>query len=533
MGWGRGIVHVRRSEVGRGYLSAGSTALHRWPEGPTAWFIFASRFRTRGAAVRSDRPGAEAVLDHLPVGVLTVDAQGRVESANAAAAELFGPAEALRGRSIAELLLPEEAPVARSIAGALRGRLAAHLVALPFTPPGAERARVLDVVVRPFAASTAYPGAVVVVTDVTERVEELARARLFYQSFLHSHEAMEVTDRDGVLVDVNPAFERIYGYARAEVVGQKPRIVRSPKTAPGIYKSLWTSLLDPTIGRWSGEIINLDRHGVEHPVLLTINAIRDERGTITHFIGVATDLSEQKAFELQVARADRLASVGQLAAGVAHELNTPLANIMLIAESLHRRAPNPWVTGRADAITRQVEAASRIVSGLLDFSRHHPPRQAEVDAAAVAHEAIEFAKGKQSPDVDIDEEHAVEPLWVWGARVQLLQVFVNLINNAIDAMEGRGRLTVRSGVDGREVWVSFADTGIGIPPSVMPHIFEPFFTTKADGKGTGLGLSIVHGIVQAHGGSITVASKVGEGTTFRVRLPHYIPEPDDPSGSPA
>lgn len=470
---------------------------------------------------------ARAILRHLPFGVLVVDEHGRITEANPAAVELLGGPGGLVGSRLAERFPHESAPVARSLAAALHERLPAHLVAVPFAAPDSERHRVLDVVVAPFAPPRPDAGAVVVITDVTERAEELARARLFYQSFLHSHEAMEVTDREGILVDVNPAFERIYGYARSEVVGQKPRIVRSPKTPPGVYQSLWSSLLDPAIGRWSGEIVNLDRNGAEHPVRLTINALRDESGAITHFIGVATDLSEQKAYELQVARTDRLASVGQLAAGVAHELNTPLANIMLIAESLHRRAPNPWVSGRADAITLQVEAAARIVGGLLDFSRHHPPRQSEVDVAAVAHEALEFARGKQSPDVEVEEAHAVEPLWVWGARVQLLQVFVNLINNAFDAMEGRGRLTVRSGLEDRTVWISFTDTGTGIPPSVLPHIYEPFFTTKPDGKGTGLGLAIVHGIVQAHGGSISVESTVGRGTTFRIRLPHHVPEGGD------
>ena len=470
-------------------------------------------------------PEPEAVIRHLPVGIITVDGRGRITSANRAARELFGASEELLGTDLADRFPPEGDPVQRSLSAALREGLTAHLVAEPFTTPGTGRRRMLDLAVAPLEGTGRLGGAVVVVTDVTERASELERARLFYQSFLHSHEAMEVTDREGVLVDVNPAFERIYGYPRADVVGQKPRLVRSQKTPPGVYESLWHNLLDPAVGRWSGEIVNLDRDGREHPVLLTINAIRNEAGAITHFIGVATDLSEQKAFELQVVRADRLASVGQLAAGVAHELNTPLANIMLIAESLHRRAPNPWVAGRADAITQQVDAAARIVGGLLDFSRHHPPRVADVDITAILHEAVTFAKGKQSLDVETVEAHELQPLWVRGERVQLLQVFVNLINNAFDAMENGGTLTVRSGREGAQAWVTVADTGTGIPPSVLPHIYEPFFTTKGDGRGTGLGLAIVHGIIQAHGGTIEVDSTVGVGTTFSVRLPLHVPEP--------
>lgn len=476
-----------------------------------------------------DTPSPREILEHLPVGLFRVDPAGRIVYVNPSGHRLLGDPPELVGRELVELFPLERALLRESLLVTLREGLPAHLVAVPFASSGKGRDRALDVIVTPFGPDRRPDGAVVVISDVTDRVRELERARLFYQSFLHSHEAMEVTDRAGILVDVNPAFERIYGYTRAEVVGQKPRVVRSPKTPSAIYAGLWKDILDPRVGRWSGEIVNLDRNGREHPVQLTINAIRDEGGEITHFIGVATDLSEQKAFELQVARADRLASVGQLAAGVAHELNTPLANIMLIAESLKRRAPNPWAAGRAEAITAQVDAAARIVSGLLDFSRHHPPRTADVDLAAIVREAISFSKGKQSPDVEIVEVLDRDPMWVRGERVQLLQVFVNLVNNAFDAMEGRGSLTVRSGRDDSAVWVSVQDTGSGIPPSVLPHIFEPFFTTKTDGRGTGLGLSIVHGIVRAHGGSVTVDTEVGRGTTFTIRLPS---KPTDGPGPP-
>ena len=476
-------------------------------------------------------PRVETTIRYLPVGLVTIDLKGRVAAANPAALEILGPSERVVGAEFALLFPPEGEGLAKTLATSLYEGLPAHLVAVPFRSPGSRRLRVIDVAVAPLYEGNRAAGAVAVVTDVSERAQELARARLFYQSFLHSHEAMEVTDHDGVLVDVNPAFERIYGIARADAIGKKPSIVRSERTPPEVYEHLWRELLDPAIGQWSGELVNVDRQGREHPVLLSIDAIRNEAGEITHFLGVATDLTEQRAFELQVARTDRLASLGQLAAGVAHELNTPLANIMLIAESLNRRAPDPWVTGRAEAITQQVESAARIVSGLLDFSRHHPSALAEVDLVAVVGEAIGFAKGKHSQDVEFVESHAVRPLRIQGNRVQVLQVFVNIINNAVAAMDGDGTLTVTSGLDGQEAWVAFTDTGSGIPPSVLPHIFEPFFTTKPEGKGTGLGLSIVHGIVRAHGGTITVDSELGEGTTFTVRLPSQSVSSDSAGGA--
>jgi PAS domain S-box-containing protein len=459
---------------------------------------------------------------------VTVDLRGRVTTVNPAASAMFGSRERLVGTSLLTLPAVRSSGLSQHLSGTLRTGASVHPPALPYVAAGGHRALLLDVQVLPLGGAGDRPhGALLLCRDLSGWAADTERAWLFYQSFLHSHEAMEVTDRNGVLVDVNPAFERIYGYPRAELIGQRPKVVRSGMTPPEVYQEMWRQLLDPTVGRWSGEIINRDRGGRDHPVLLTINALRNDVGEITHYIGVATDLSEQKEFERQVARADRLASLGQLSAGVAHELNTPLANIMLIAESLHRKAPNPWVAQRAEAITKQVEGAGRIVAGLLDFSRHHPPEVGEVDLAAAVTEAIDFTRGKLSPDVEIRSEGPTGPLFVRGDRVQLLQVFVNIINNASDAMGGRGILTILLGRDERETWVRFLDTGPGIPPEVLPHIFEPFFTTKIDGKGTGLGLAIVHGIVRSHGGTVDVETEMGKGTSFTIRLP--TPHPDGPS----
>ncbi len=481
----------------------------------------------------ADRPTDPALLEEIhrrvPVGIFTMGPDGRLTSANPNAQRCLALPDPADGLD----LLADPRVRAAGLDGPLRAAIEgtpASIRAVPFAPePG--RAATLDIELVPMPGTPGWHQVLAIVSDVTERLKVQRRAELFYQSFLHSHDVIEVTDRQGVLVDVNPAFERVYGYSRDEVVGLKPRIVRSPKTPDEIHRRMWADLLDPKKGRWAGEIINLDRQGREHPILLSIDAIRNASGEITHFIGVATDLSEQKSFERQVARADRLASIGQLAAGVAHELNTPLANVMLIAESLHRRAPNAWVEGRADALTKQVDAASRIVHGLLDFSRSYPPRVDEFDLASVAAEAVSFARGKQSMDIEVVEHFEVAPLPVRGDRLELLQVFVNLINNAYDAMEGKGTLTISSGVTEGLAEVAVADTGPGIPPSILPRIFEPFFTPKTDGKGTGLGLAICHGIVRAHGGVIDVATDLGRGARFTVRLPlvpgHAPSEPGD------
>jgi two-component system, LuxR family, sensor kinase FixL len=382
----------------------------------------------------------------------------------------------------------------------------------------------LDVDVRPLSSSDGKPRqAFLMIRDVSDREREHERAVLFYESFRTSTNAMQLTDAQGIMIDVNPAYERIYGYTRDECLGKKPNLVRSRHTPPEIYEKMWADLVDPHRGYWSGEILNRDRKGRERPVLLTVTAIRDEGGKTTHYLGVAVDLSEQRSWELRAAHADKLASVGQLAAGVAHEINTPLANVMLVAESLRRRSQDPWTLERLDTMTEQVDAAARIVRGLLDFARREEPHTAVLDLVEVAKESVTFLRGKQSADVEIEETYPAGPVPVLGDRGQLMQVLTNILNNAYDAMAGVG--TIRLSVhprDGRAE-VDIVDSGPGIAEDALPKIFEPFFTTKPEGQGTGLGLAICHGIVLSHHGMITARNVPGAGAGFLISLPLHVP----------
>ncbi len=463
-----------------------------------------------------------------PLGVALLDRRGRLKSANSAMLDLLGGGPGLLSTSLLELAAFAEAGLEAPLARALREGQASAVRATRYQPrPGKEL--LLDVEFQPLLGTDGEPDAVVLLfADVTAGPYQAGRAAMFFQAFLHSSNAIEITDRDGVYVDVNPAFERIYGYTRAEVVGQRPRIISSPKTPRAVFQAMWAALRDPTRGVWSGEITNVDRTGREHPVFLDVSALRDAAGQPVYYVGVATDLTELKTVQLQSIRAERLASLGQLAAGVAHELNTPLANIMLIAESLQRRARSPWVSSRAEAVIGQVDVASHVVSGLLDFGRYHPAVTEPVELGPLVAEAISFVKGKRSPDVEVVATSALAGLQVPVNRVQILQVLVNILNNAYDAMNDHGQIRVDSHIADGGVEITVTDTGPGIPDDVLPHIFEPFFTTKSDGKGTGLGLAICHGIVTSHGGTLAVSTRLGKGTTFTIRLPLPTPEARGP-----
>lgn len=384
----------------------------------------------------------------------------------------------------------------------------------------------VDVEIRPLPTARGEPArAVLMVRDATGRVEEHERAALFYESFRSSTNVMQLTDAQGIMVDVNPAYEKIYGYSREECLGRKPNLVRSRHTPPEVYQRMWADLTNPERGYWSGEILNRDRKGRERPVLLSITAIRDSAGTVTHYLGVAVDLSEQRSWELRAAHADKLASVGQLAAGVAHEINTPLANVMLVAESLRRRTQDPWVLSRLERMTDQIEVAARIVRGLLDFARREQPHTVDLNLVEVARESVAFLRGKQSPDVEIDEVYPTTGVHAMGDRGQLMQVLTNILNNAYDAMGGKGTIRLFVRAQGNRAEVEVIDQGPGIAPEALPHIFEPFYTTKPEGQGTGLGLAICHGIVQAHHGAITARNVPGAGAGFLVSLPLYATGP--------
>jgi PAS domain S-box-containing protein len=267
-----------------------------------------------------------------------------------------------------------------------------------------------------------------------------------------------------------------------------------------------------------------------------IDPLRDASGVITGAIGVALDITDRKAMEAKLTQAERLASMGTLAAGVAHEINNPLtyvmANIGFVAERLSKLKPFPTaafdqqVEELGTALSEAQEGAVRvrqIVRDLKTLARGDEEHYGPVDISRVIDTSIGMVaadiRAKAHLVIDLGETPPVE-----ASESRLGQVLVNLLVNAAQAITEGGaaanriRISTRTDAAGRAV-ISVSDSGSGIPPEVLGRIFDPFFTTKPVGVGTGLGLFICHGIVKALGGEITVESKLGTGTTFRVLLP--------------
>lgn len=257
--------------------------------------------------------------------------------------------------------------------------------------------------------------------------------------------------------------------------------------------------------------------------------MRLDEDRITHVITIGEDLTDWKSVQQQVAQTEKLAAVGQLAAGVMHELNNPLATIGACVEALMLRSEDVPEPGRQQLqeylriVDSELGRCKAIVDGLLDFSR---PKSRVMRPAAV-NQIVEdalFLVGHHDrfKRIQLVRELSDDLPTIHANTEQLIQVFLALMLNAIDAMEGTGTLTVTTRVSDEfpgNVVVELGDTGMGIPADDLPKIFEPFFSTKQPGRGTGLGLSICYGIVQQHGGRIYVDSAVGRGSTFRVTLP--------------
>jgi two-component system NtrC family sensor kinase len=231
----------------------------------------------------------------------------------------------------------------------------------------------------------------------------------------------------------------------------------------------------------------------------------------------------RKQNQEKLMRSDRLAMIGQLAAGVAHEINNPLASILLFSRLVGQQVPpNGRVKENLDRIEKETKRCHTIVQSLLDFSRQHEPTVESVDINSLLDSTLNLFESQYLfHNIKVIKNYHPALKVIQADPSQLQQVFMNMIINAVDAMKGKGHLTIETGPGGENgfIDISISDTGCGIPAENINRIFDPFFTTKGVGHGTGLGLSVSYGIVQRHSGDITVSSSPGVGTTFTITLP--------------
>ncbi len=255
------------------------------------------------------------------------------------------------------------------------------------------------------------------------------------------------------------------------------------------------------------------------PVLLNAE---DGEAAFRRFILITEDITTEEVMRYKLIQADHLSAMGKMAAGLAHEINNPLSVIRIYIEALGKGMQDIEKREKIFIILKEnVQRIDRIIKSFLTFGRQEKPTKEWIDVQTVLRNTLELATNlKQYEQIEIQTEFAADVPAILGDQHRLSQVFVNLLNNARDAMIDKGgTLVIHYERLNDEVLIQFKDTGKGISGEDVKHIFTPFFTTKEPGKGTGLGLSISYGIIQEHGGSIEVESKQGIGTNFKIRLP--------------
>jgi len=352
--------------------------------------------------------------------------------------------------------------------------------------------------------------------NVKERTREIEETKQYLENLLeNANDVIYTLDTEQRFTYVNSKIEA-WGYRKDDLLG-RPYLVLLSKRHRG--RRLKSTLDIGAKQVYEVEVVT--RTGEPRAVMVSVSPLHGSEGAILGVLGIARDMTETKKLEQRIRNSEQLASVGRLAAGVAHEINNPLGGILNCPYNLRKGTLSPsrqeeYRVSMEDGVRR----VQKIVRQLLDFSQQHEPEFALTDINHVVDRVLvltthlfasnrirlETGFGQGLPNVMVDR-HMIE------------QVLMNLVLNAVQAMKDGGGLTIRTSVVEGICLIEVRDTGSGIPPAVLPRIFDPFFTTKSEGEGTGLGLSVSLGIVERHGGKILVDSEVGKGTTFTLCLP--------------
>lgn len=510
-----------------------------------------------------------ATFEHAAVGMALVATTGRFLRVNRRLCQILGyKADELTQKTLPDVTYPEDALPDLAQVG--------HLLAGPCSAYTAEKRYVRkDGTIIWVDLSTALvrdaDGAashfILVVEDITEQKAMVSQLQRVQAAIEQTSDAILITGVDGTIQYVNPAFERTTGYTRAEVLGQTPRLLKSGKHKPELYCELWETILNGRM--WRGRLINRRKDGSLYEEDTAIAPVSDTSGHIVNFVSVKRDVTREVAMETELRQAQKLEAIGQLAAGIAHEINTPtqyvgdnirflqdafndVAGLLaaldrllsaaqegsvspeLIADvtSLKEQADVEYLMEEIpNAITQSLEGVGRvttIVRAMKEFSHPGSEEMTPHNLNRAIQSTITVARNEwkyvAEMATDFDEDLPLVPC----RPGEFNQVILNLITNAAHAIASvvgdgsarKGTITVRTRRDGDWAEIRVSDTGSGIPEEVQHKIFEPFFTTKDVGRGTGQGLTLARAaIVERHKGTITFETEPGKGTTFIVRLP--------------
>ncbi len=378
--------------------------------------------------------------------------------------------------------------------------------------------------------------------DLTERrkmEKELSRLATLVEQ---ASEYIVITDPEGIIEYVNPAFTRITGYEREEVIGKTPRVLKSGKHSREFYRDFWDTLKRGDT--WRGEFINRKKSGEEYYDRTVAFPIKDKDGNIINFGAIKQDITEEKIREKRFAQAEKMNTIGRLTGGIAHDFNNLLTVILGYSDFIiNASLDNPMINKYAKKIQETGEMAKDLTSKLLAFGRRqlYEPKVLDIN---IQIKGLEKMLLRLIPEnIELQVALGEDLPFIYADPIQIEQVIMNLVLNARDALMEKEKvlktsykkiITIESAkrhLDskyvkahpgsyiGEFILISVSDNGIGMDQKTIDKVFEPFFTTKEQGRGTGLGLSTVYGIIKQNNGMIYVYSEPLEGTTFKVYWP--------------
>lgn len=359
-----------------------------------------------------------------------------------------------------------------------------------------------------------------------EKDRDRLRAKLeisqkYLDNILHTSEtAIIVIDNKEKFTSWNKGAELIFGYTEKEAIG-KPSSLLLPN-ANKYFQEL--NYIKETV-KTSGEVLIIEterctKDGRIIPVQLSVARLPSKNGEYSGRTVIIKDVSIVKQLQQQIDQSEKLAVIGQLAAGIAHEIGNPLASISSLVQLIQRKNKDENLAEQLILIKENIDRISKIVRELVDFSR--PPSYEKIiiqvtDVIKTAVGIVKYDKRVKKVNFEIDLDPNIPLIKV--VPDQLLQVFVNILINALDAIEGTGNIFVKTSHDEKNIYISITDDGCGMDKETIQKIFDPFFTTKDVGKGTGLGLSVSYSIIKKLNGEIIVESEVNKGSTFIIRIP--------------
>ncbi len=374
----------------------------------------------------------------------------------------------------------------------------------------------------------------VVSSDISERKKSEKERLQLSTAIEQASEIIVITNTDGMIEYVNPAFEKITGYSAKGAVGQKPSLLKSGKHDDLFYRKLWTTISRGDV--WQGHFINKKKDGSHYDEEATITPVKNSKGDIINFVAIKRDVTNEIKMEEQLRQSQKMEAIGTMAGGIAHDFNNILSALIGYTElGLEDVADRPDTYSSLQQVLISADRAKDLVNQILTFSRSASTEKKPIKAKLIVSEVCKFLRSSLPANVKIRQNLTAEKDIILADATQFHQVLMNLCTNAGYAMKDSGGvlevtleniflnekdLSEKTLLEtGPHLKLTVKDSGLGIKKEALARIFDPYYTNKEKGEGTGLGLAVVHGIVKDHMGDIQVISKFESGSVFTVLIP--------------